>query len=574
MEAKEKSIKKKGKISVSLAAKVVAVSVIAVLIIAIAAVMVSILESRKSMVNQSKDYLYDLTCAYGEELELDCRTSEGYLYNEEYAADRNTYTSAGMTKVSSSYGYIVSGDGTMLVHPTPSKVGQPVTNEVILGLCERIQNGEDLSEESDVVEYKFNGTMKYAAYYVLPNNEAIFVATADEDEIIAEINGARNQAIIITIIFVIIASGIMYALIKLFLKSLVKTIANTEAMASGDLTNVSASSAMNKGDEVEKLVDSYNGLQGRLSEIVKDILLDADELKDSEVQLENTIEANLESLDNVLTAVEEIAKGATSQAQYTQECTNSLLDLDSSVESIEDAIENLGKATDVSFEATTNAKNSMAQLLDINNKTKENIDVIVEQSEKNVTECKNITEFVEVIRNIASQTSLLSLNASIEAARAGEAGRGFAVVAEEIKKLSEESAKATEEIDAIIKKLTDEINETSRMVENLSNTANVQIETLNTTSGDFAKVEEGMNLISDTRETLNESVNGVIRAKESMSNQVNDLSALAEENAASCEETSASAIQVRSDMDGLRDIVASIDAVSSKLNDQMGIFKV
>ena len=110
---------------------------------------------------------------------------------------------------------------------------------------------------------------------------------------------------------------------------------------------------------------------------------------------------------------------------------------------------------------------------------KENMDIILKNSEESVTAVNDITtqikqtndsiaeidQAVELILSISEQTNLLSLNASIEAARAGEAGRGFAVVAEEIRHLSEQSAEGAEMIKNLAKTITDKSEKSVNLAE-------------------------------------------------------------------------------------------------------------
>ena len=103
---------------------------------------------------------------------------------------------------------------------------------------------------------------------------------------------------------------------------------------------------------------------------------------------------------------------------------------------------------------STGALESIDLLHKITETTINTIAVVYEQTNKNNESAANINKAVEIIKGLAEQTNLLSLNASIEAARAGEAGRGFAVVAEEIRNLAEESANSAEEIEGIVRELT------------------------------------------------------------------------------------------------------------------------
>ena len=135
--------------------------------------------------------------------------------------------------VDSSYVYLVNEQGTMLYHPTEEKVGQPVENEVVRGLVEQLHNGEH--PENAVVEYKFNGTVKYAAYYIMSNND-IVVVSADEDDALSGINRITQLATSVLVGIVIIMCIVAYVIGKWIAKPLVKLSSAVEEIAEGNLS--------------------------------------------------------------------------------------------------------------------------------------------------------------------------------------------------------------------------------------------------------------------------------------------------------------------------------------------------
>lgn len=558
---------------VGLTLKIIGIIAVSELIIALVALIVALNGASKTLTDTTKNYMKDVANSYGETLDMDLQINPEYLTAEDVKEDRDTYTETGINGLETSYGYIVDSQGIMRVHPTAEKVGQPVTNDQVKALIARIAAGEDLSCENAVMEYTFKGVQKYAAYYVCKDNAAILVIGADRSEVLNEIGTAQRNAIIVTILFIFVSTAVISYLLGVMLKPLVRTIDNTVNMAKGDMTKESQAGKLNGKDEVYELVGAYNSLKNKLTEIVTAINAHTDNLDKNGDKLTDTVEVVSDSVNGILVAIEEVANGATSQAQNTEDCSQALDSLGDVIDNLKAQIDNLIKCTEACTNTTAGAKASMSSLVEINQKTKEDIDSIVTQSNSTVMACSEINSFVATINEIASRTSLLSLNASIEAARAGEAGRGFAVVANEIKSLSEQSSQATDEIYKIVGKLTAEIENTAKLAGDLNESANEQMKTLSDTTEEFNGVDAMVQEIDQVAAQITSEVEVVTDVRNNIETQVVSLSALAGENAASCEETTASMSQIMIQVEGLTEVAEKVKEIGDNLAIEMEFFK-
>lgn len=202
-------------------------------------------------------------------------------------------------------------------------------------------------------------------------------------------------------------------------------------------------------------------------------------------------------------------------------------------------------------EKGTEAARIVQELSSTSDQTADAFIKISDQIHKTNASVVKIQEVVNLIAEIASQTNLLSLNASIEAARAGEAGRGFAVVASEIQKLAEQTNSSAKVIDDIILELSEESQQTVQSINEVTDMIMNQKTKLDETKEKFEVVEEGICAAAAGMKDVQEQADVCGRSGEHVVGLMTNLSAIAEENAATTEQTNTS-------MNELNDATASL----------------
>ena len=208
---------------------------------------------------------------------------------------------------------------------------------------------------------------------------------------------------------------------------------------------------------------------------------------------------------------------------------------------------------------------------DMTEKAVQKVSANVEATDDSVT---RITEAVNLITEIASQTSLLSLNASIEAARAGEAGKGFAVVATEIQHLSEESSSSANRITEIVNKLSEDSRNSMEVMEEVKIKLGEQKEKLNQTRQKFEVVNTGIIKASEDTEEINEEAMSCDTSRQRIVDLVQNLSAISEENAASTEETTASMEELNATMNLLAESSKQLKELAVHLEENTQFFQL
>lgn len=571
MNKKEKTSKKQLAFWNSLKTRIVFLVIVAIAATVITMLLISVPSIRSNVTKITQNYMNDMALTAGDsiEREIEFIGAEQTLVPEELKEIVGDISISGM---SSSYAYVVSADGTMMYHPTVDKIGQPVENDAVKQLLKEIGSGN--RPQTHVIQYLFKGVTKYASFYVGQNLDYIIVITADEDEALASLNSMLLNCIIGGILVLIIWGIIDFIFAMRIVKPIQKTTDMVSKLADLDFTDKDGmQEKINKRkDETGIMGRAIGVLRDELTDALKEITNQSMRLRDASGAMNNSASETSQAVEQVELAISEIAQGATSQAQETQSATENVIIMGSMIEETNAEVESLRDNARVMRSAGEKAMGILAELNKINQKTKEAIEEIYEQTNTTNVSALKIKEATDMITDIAEETNLLSLNASIEAARAGEQGRGFAVVAAQIQKLSEQSNESARQIAEIINLLITDSERTVETMEEVKEVISKQNEYVTSTESAFKDVKVGIDksiesvrVISGKTRELNESRIKVVDI-------VQDLTAIAEENAASTQETSASAAEVGAIMGNISENAKHLNQIADELNSNIEHF--
>lgn len=558
--------KKKKKIY-SIKTKITSLTIGIVVCVAALLLVVLISNGRKQIVNVTQNYLLDIAEVYGKELEgqEDRLSDQGYL--------ANLLNGVGLQGISSSYAYLVDAEGTMLYHPTADKIGKSVENSVVKSLVQDLKAGKNVA--ANVVTYDFKGAVKYASYYVSSTNAYILVISADEAEVLKPIRYMAIQGIIITCIIAVLAIviGLVYAQ---RVTGPIKTITGmVNRFADMDFTKDEKEDILSKrNDETGDMSRSIKKMREQMEKMILDIRQRSEELFATSDVLSKDSEETYEMVIQVEKAVSEIAEGATSQAGETQKATESVITIGNMVEETASEAGRLHDNTDVIKNLGSEANSTLADLTEINRKTKEAIEIISRQTNTTNESALKIREATALITSIATETNLLSLNASIEAARAGEQGRGFAVVASQIQKLAEQSNESAKTIEHIVSALINDSEKAVHTMEEVKDVMEEQNTKVDKAGEIFEDVLRGIEVTIKGITTISDYTTKMDTARVNVVDVVQNLTAIAEENAAATEETSASATEVNNIIGNISDKAKDVRSIAENLHDTVEVFKI
>ena len=395
------------------------------------------------------------------------------------------------------------------------------------------------------------------------------------DEFQVELDRAKTMANVCTIIIfiVIVAAGVAIAVVttligKIITDSITEPVEEIQAavasLRKGELSNVEMltyESEDELGDTIKNLKEAMGILADYVSEIsvevkaiaqgdltrngddITDFLGDFSELKVSLLYI-------LKRFNSTLTEIRNLAEQVSSNASEVENASKSLADgateqagVIEELNATIDTVVNL--AADTAKETQSASARVKASANKANEEKEKMNDLLMEM--EHITEIsKEIGNIITDIEDIASQTNLLSLNASIEAARAGEAGKGFAVVADQIGKLAANSAKSAVNTRDLIDKTLVEIEKGNAITR--------------TTAGAFNQIIADMESFAELAENTMEKANAQAESLEQIGQGIEQMSGVIQDNAASSEENTAISINLAEG--------------AAKMHDRVNIFKL
>lgn len=529
----------------------------------------SIHQSRLSYKRLAWNYMEDIALAYGRQVEN--LLGQGGSFDS--GALEHILMNANLEGVESSYTYIVDSEGNMLYHPNKDKIGKSVENVIVKGYIQDLKSG--IKHDTGVVEYDYNGSIKYAACYTDGNGRFILVVSADDDDVLKDSASLIVKVTAISLIIGMAAIVVVFIFIRKIVAPLSYAANALEELAALDFRVKNERQERRFAglkDEVGNIMRAVLKLRGELTAVVTELKNQSGNLFEQSDSLSKSASDTMNNMKDTDRAVDEMANGATMLAQETQSASENVIEIGNMIDKVNDNTEELAKDADNMKELGENAENILRQLIAGQKEMVTHIGVVNDKTHEANKAAGKISEVVNLITEIASQTNLLSLNASIEAARAGEAGRGFAVVAENIKQLAEQTTSSAADIQDIIHDLEQKSGETVEKTEAVNNIVNKQSEDMKQTSDILNQVITGITGLIDKIDSIAVSVANMDKSKENVVDVIGNLSSVSQENAASTEETSASTTMAMETAKKIADEAVNLKDIAQELEDRMKQF--
>ena len=422
--------------------------------------------------------------------------------------DAGTYIYSFIKEIGLSYktgsSFLVNNDGTFAAHSNadlvmeqfnPIKEAQKDPSLKSLG----DMVAKAINQKSGTGAYTQDGKQLICAYTEVPDYPWILILSVERNEATAKL--VRIRLVILTIGIICAIAGIIIAFItgRSIAKPVVSMAVTLKDIGGGDLTH-----RINRfsKDEIGDLSRNINSTLDNIKNLIITIKREAGIISDIGATLAGNTAKSVAAVDEINTTIQTVKSRAINQAASVTE-TNATMqqisinidklnehverqsaNISQSSSAIEEMLSNIQSVTQTLVKNAGNVKN----LMDASEIGRTGLQDVAADIKEIARESEGLLEINSVMKNIASQTNLLSMNAAIEAAHAGEAGKGFAVVADEIRKLAEGSGEQSKTINTVLKKIKESIDKITRSTDNVL--------------AKFAAIDNGVKTVSEQEELI------------------------------------------------------------------------
>ena len=463
---------------------------------------------------------------------------------------------------------IFYGDTRVLTTLKDSSGKREINKKMSKEIYDIIQRGESyFTDDLELFGVPYSGC--YVPLYQ-PNSDKI-VGSIFCGRSQAEVNAAAHSTIVSMALSMmgvfIVAIVIGMFVITRIVKHLDGAVDYLGTLSKGALNLTVKKDLVVRKDEVGDIARAIQRLVESMRDIITNITTSSQALQGFSEKFSASFDRIAESINNVNIAVDEIANGSSSQAAETMSASQKVTQMGTALDETTANVETLGSSSVKMREYNKTAAKNLDELSAISETTKSSVLLVQNQTNQTNDSAQEIREATELITDIANQTNLLSLNASIEAARACENGRGFAVVADEIRNLSEQSRESAERIVEIVNTLIANSNTSVTTMNEVAENIRTQNNKIEETGEMFRSLNEEIAEVTEAIEKIRKQTEALDVQKKEVLDIVDGLAAIAEQNAAGTEETSASMAEFHEIIDSCHEATEELTKLAQNLAD-------
>ncbi|MGG7164851.1 methyl-accepting chemotaxis protein [Clostridium ihumii] len=378
----------------------------------------------------------------------------------------------------------------------------------------------------------------------------------------------------LAIVIIIICTVILSYIIRKRLKPLVLIANNLRYMSEGDYSKEMDENLVHSKDEIGLIYKSALSMKKNTVNLINELKDACEVLFHSSSTLSSITDDSERAVKEIAISMENITQKSSEQVAYIDDIVNKSETLENE---ISETIEHLEESIEISNRTELLGVQGLEIVKNLEYESKLGIGKIsnITSIIKDVnSSADNAQYIIDIINNIAKQTNLLALNASIEAARAGEVGRGFSVVAEEIRKLSEDTSNATNNIQDLIGNIQYKVKDAVDSIEGIGNAVNSQEEAVSKTTEIFNNTSVEIKKLVGYLKDVREHANNMEESKEKINSAISEISILSEKTSQSTQEVLACTEEQLASVEEISCQSDESQSLSRKLDEQINMFKI
>jgi len=307
----------------------------------------------------------------------------------------------------------------------------------------------------------------------------------------------------------------------------------------------------------------------KADELLKEVSHTAEILKRSTVSLQENATSTGTISKELVSAFKEISVGIETQAASFNEVLQAMEDVASTAQQTADASSNMSQKSKDTTEVTREGQEKMKIMSEQMQEIDQFVGTTSEAIGKVNEESVKIDNIASMIKEIADQTNLLSLNASIEAARAGENGKGFSVVASEIRKLAIDSHNASEQVNISIKLIQEKIRQVNKLVQNGLKIVDFGKQSVNAVEQLFDQININSEEVLSQAESLSIINEQLLQSAHKVAEEMKTVAAISEKSSASVQEVLANADVQQSQVGSMIESIGDLTELAKALEEDI-----
>lgn len=474
------------------------------------------------------------------------------------------------------YAFLMDKNQNIIIHPDESK--RP-TDDREVALDEVLDDPNELLENMGTNKGSrmndYTGTSFYTQAHNISTTGWTLVTGVQTEQYIEPLKSLlTTQMIIILVAFIIVclfASRMSYSISRpiILLTEGIKKLYQFDLVGHKNYQK-----AVNSKDELGTIALAMDTLKDNLLQIASLIKEHSVDIVKQANNAKEVLDLSVSAIHTNTLAVNDIATMINEQADACESGTIALQKLSEEIGVLNSEANTLGSLAGKTKESGMLGSKEIADLEEHMIRAYQIQAVVTQNVEELTDRSSSIEKIIDTINQIAEQTNLLALNASIEAARAGEAGRGFSVVADEIRKLSSETAIATNNIRTLINDILSKVGETQEQVSIMSSFSDKVVHNMKNTKETFNTILVNVDGTNDNILSLVNSLQAVEKLKGSVLQDFTHISYAIRENAALSEEVLATMNEQDNSMKHIETLVNNLNLIVSELEKIVGKFKL